>query len=193
MPRTLSAQVTRRHHGQARLLEGSISTRLRRRRLGLPHSLRRRYSSAFTHGQRRRSGRQLHCRGISPSRTESQRGRDTAVVYRLEDSVDSGSPAATAHKLEQLYANQKDADSWKPGGADDIAWESNQLARSGIYQALNIPVESCQPYIDSCAPRTRTNSRPGQHLHEQSGHACRPATSQSRIQVGKSAERYRAK
>ena len=27
---------------------------------------------------------------------------DTAVVYRLEDSVDSGSPDTTAHKLEQL-------------------------------------------------------------------------------------------
>jgi hypothetical protein len=76
---------------------------------------------------------------------------DTAVVYRLEDSVDSGSPAATAHKLEQLYANQKDADSWKPGGADDIAWESNQVARSQIYEALGIPVEPCQPDVHSCA------------------------------------------
>src|SRR5207253_10242695 len=66
---------------------------------------------------------------------------DTAVVYRLEDSVDSGSPDTTAHKLEQQYARQKDADSWKPGGTDDIAWKSNQLARAQIYQALRIPVE----------------------------------------------------
>jgi hypothetical protein len=51
------------------------------------------------------------------------------VVYRLEDSVDSGSPTITAHRLEQIYAAQKDADSWKPGESDDIAWESNQLAR----------------------------------------------------------------
>jgi hypothetical protein len=42
------------------------------------------------------------------------------VVYRLEDSVDSGNPTATAHKLEQIYASQKDADFWKPGGTDDI-------------------------------------------------------------------------
>jgi hypothetical protein len=76
---------------------------------------------------------------------------DTAIVYRLEDSVDSGSPATTAHQLEQMYTNQKDADSWKPGGTDDIAWESNQLARSEIYQALNIPVEPCQPALHSCA------------------------------------------
>jgi hypothetical protein len=76
---------------------------------------------------------------------------DTAVVYELEDTVDSGSPDATAHKLEQLYASQKDADTWKPGGTDDIAWESNQLARSQVYGALGIPVEPCQPDANSCA------------------------------------------
>jgi len=65
---------------------------------------------------------------------------DTAVVYRLDNSMDSGSPDTTAHKLEQLYASQKDADSWRPGGTDDIAWESNQLARAQIYQALGIPI-----------------------------------------------------
>ena len=75
---------------------------------------------------------------------------DTAVVYRLEDSVDSGNPDATAHKLAQLYASQKDADSWKPGDTDDIAWESNQLARAQIYQALRIPVEPCEPGVNSC-------------------------------------------
>jgi hypothetical protein len=76
---------------------------------------------------------------------------DTAIVYRLEDSVDSGIPATTAHKLEQIYATQKDVDSWKPGETDDIAWESNQLARSQIYAALGIPIEPCQPNVDSCA------------------------------------------
>ena len=76
---------------------------------------------------------------------------DTAVVYRLEDNVDSGSPDATAHKLEQLYASQKDADSWGPSGTDDIAWESNQLARAQIYQALGIPVEPCEPGVNRCA------------------------------------------
>ncbi len=75
---------------------------------------------------------------------------DTVVVYRLEDSVDSGNPQATAHKLEQLYVGQKDAASWKPGGASDIAWESSQLARAQIYQALRIPVEPCEPEVNSC-------------------------------------------
>ena len=64
---------------------------------------------------------------------------DTAVVYRLEDSVDTGNPDATAHKVEQLYTSQKDGDSWKPGATSDIAWESNQVARTEIYQALQDP------------------------------------------------------
>jgi hypothetical protein len=76
---------------------------------------------------------------------------DTTVVYALEDSVDSGNPDATAQKLEQLNAGQKDADSWKPGAAGDIAWESNQVARTRIYQALGIPIEPCEPDVHSCA------------------------------------------
>jgi hypothetical protein len=75
---------------------------------------------------------------------------DTTVVDKLEDSVDLASPATTAHKLEQMYAGQKAADSWKPGETDDIAWESNQIARSQIYEALGIPVEPCQPDLHSC-------------------------------------------
>jgi S1/P1 Nuclease len=76
---------------------------------------------------------------------------DTAVVYRLEDTVDSGSPEATAHKLEQIYANQRDADTWKPGQTDNIAWESHEVARTQIYGALGIPVEPCQPDNNTCA------------------------------------------
>jgi hypothetical protein len=80
---------------------------------------------------------------------------DTAVVYRLEDSVDSGNPDATAHKLEQLYASQKDADSWKPGGTDDIAWESNELARAQIYQALRNSRRTLRTRRQQLRTRTR--------------------------------------
>jgi hypothetical protein len=76
---------------------------------------------------------------------------DIAVVYRLQDSLGSRTPDVVAHKLEQAYANERAADSWKPGSANDIAWESNQIAHSQIYDALNIPIESCQPEVDSCA------------------------------------------
>src|SRR5271156_2955488 len=68
---------------------------------------------------------------------------DTIVVRRLEYDIDSGRPETTAHKLERTYSAEKDADSWIP--ADDIAWESNQVARSDIYAALKIPIEPCQP------------------------------------------------
>jgi hypothetical protein len=80
---------------------------------------------------------------------------DTAIVYALEDSVGSGNPDATAHKLEKLYAGQKDADSWQPGGTANIAWESNQIARTQIYEALKIPIEPCEPDNNTCenAPR----------------------------------------
>jgi S1/P1 Nuclease/Metal binding domain of Ada len=73
---------------------------------------------------------------------------DTTVVRGLEYSIDSGRPETTAHKLEQTYAAEKNADSWI--AADDIAWESNQVARSDIYAALQIPVEPCQPTINVC-------------------------------------------
>ncbi len=69
---------------------------------------------------------------------------DNGIVRDLENSMDSGRPEATAHKLEQTYASEKALDIWIPGDTDDIAWESNQIARSDIYAALHIPVEPCE-------------------------------------------------
>jgi hypothetical protein len=73
---------------------------------------------------------------------------DTTVVRGLEYDIDSGKPETTAHKLELTYVSEKDADSWIK--ADDIAWESNQVARSDIYDALHIPIEPCQPNVNAC-------------------------------------------
>ena len=73
---------------------------------------------------------------------------DTAVVHGLEYRIDSGRPETTAQKLERTYAAEKDVDSWI--AADDIAWESNQVARSDIYGALQIPIEPCQPTANVC-------------------------------------------
>ena len=85
----------------------------------------------------------------SPSReTNLHAVWDTTVVRGLEYHIDSGRPETTAHKLERTYAAEKDADSWI--AADAIAWESNQLARSDIYAALQIPIEPCQPAINVC-------------------------------------------
>jgi S1/P1 Nuclease/Metal binding domain of Ada len=73
---------------------------------------------------------------------------DTTIVRRLEYSIDSGRPETTAHRLEQAYAAERQTDSWIP--ADDIAWQSKELARSDIYAALQIPVEPCEPAADIC-------------------------------------------
>ena len=73
---------------------------------------------------------------------------DTTVVHGLEHSIDAGKPEATARRLEQTYAAERETDSWIP--AEDIAWESNQIARRDIYGALQIPIERCQPAADLC-------------------------------------------
>jgi hypothetical protein len=73
---------------------------------------------------------------------------DTPIVKRLEYSIDSGRPETTAHRLEQTYAAERATDSWIP--ADDIAWESNQIARTDIYAALRIPIEPCEPAAHIC-------------------------------------------
>ncbi len=73
---------------------------------------------------------------------------DTTVVRRLEYSVDSGRPFRTARRLERTYAAESKTDSWIP--AADIAWESNQIARSDIYAALHIPIEPCRPTANLC-------------------------------------------
>ena len=56
----------------------------------------------------------------------------------------------TAHKLEQKYASERPMDVWVRGRTDDIAWESNQIARSDIYMALRIPIEPCEPPAGRC-------------------------------------------
>jgi hypothetical protein len=74
---------------------------------------------------------------------------DTTLVRRLERDIDSGRPEATAHQLEKTYADERETDRWIP--ADDIAWESKQMARADIYEALQIPIESCAPAVDVCS------------------------------------------
>jgi nuclease S1 len=69
---------------------------------------------------------------------------DNAIVRGLEDRIDSGRPETTARILEQTYASEKARDVWLPGHTDDIALESNEIARTDIYGALHIPVEPCE-------------------------------------------------
>jgi hypothetical protein len=75
---------------------------------------------------------------------------DDTIVWGLERSMDSGRPETTARRLEQTYAAEKALDVWIPGHTKDIAWESNQIARSDVYNALRIPVEPCDPPAALC-------------------------------------------
>jgi hypothetical protein len=68
---------------------------------------------------------------------------DDEVVYRLEDDLHTHRSAATARILEQKYEGEKNADAWHAGSANDIAWESHQIADEQIYRALHIPLEPC--------------------------------------------------
>jgi nuclease S1 len=95
-------------------------------------------------------------RGGNCVRVDSQSGArnlhdawDTAIVRRLEGT--DGAPEATARRLEQIYAGEKATDAWISEHTDDIAWESNQIARSDIYAALQIPVQPCEPPTAVCS------------------------------------------
>jgi S1/P1 Nuclease len=74
---------------------------------------------------------------------------DTAIVRRLEGS--DGTPETTARRLEQTYAGEKALDAWVPRRTEDVAWESNLVARSDIYAALHIPVQPCEPPAAVCS------------------------------------------
>ena len=50
-----------------------------------------------------------------------------------------GSPAAAAHKLEQMYAGQKDTDSWKPGEKDIASAASISARNSSLLPGESAP------------------------------------------------------
>jgi hypothetical protein len=79
---------------------------------------------------------------------------------------------ATAHRLEQIYANEKALDAWIPGHTDDIAWKSNQIAHSDICAALKIPVEPCDPPAAMCSiePEVSLSSTYMDRADELAGH-----------------------
>ncbi|HKM99226.1 MAG TPA: S1/P1 nuclease [Candidatus Binataceae bacterium] len=59
----------------------------------------------------------------------------------------------TASALESYYAMHPfhDGFSWRSGGADALAWESNRIALAQIYERLAIPLEPCEPNLKSCS------------------------------------------
>jgi hypothetical protein len=95
---------------------------------------------------------------------------DNTVVSRLEYRIDSGRPETTARGLEQTYAAEKSTDEWI--APNDIALESNQIARSDIYEALKLPVERCGSREFLCSHRPEVDLDPAylNHAAEIAGH-----------------------
>ncbi len=75
---------------------------------------------------------------------------DDAVVVELEGELGTHGPRATATALERLYP--KTIVPTKPVNADQIAWETHELARSDVYGALHIPEKPCAPSACQSAP-----------------------------------------
>jgi hypothetical protein len=83
--------------------------------------------------------------------------------YRLDDSVDSGSPDATALKLEQLCAGQKDAcaqpsNTGEPGGKETGQHMSHYIVAAGPY-AQSLRPSSSQRISAPLAVRPRRRAR----------------------------------
>ena len=109
---------------------------------------------------------------------------DTTIVRRLEEER-FRKPETTARKLEQTYAGEKALDAWIPGHTDDIAWESNQIARSDIYATLQIPIEPCDP-PPLCSNEPECRSEFGLHGPRRCDRG--PSARESRIQAGEPVE-----
>jgi len=90
---------------------------------------------------------------------------DDTIVWRLEGSIGSGEPNTTVRNVEQTYASEKVLDAWIPGRTDDIAWESDQIARSDIYAALKTPVEPCDPPAALCSNEPKVTLSPAYMDH----------------------------
>lgn len=68
---------------------------------------------------------------------------DDAVVVELEHQLDTNSPRATATALERFHPQS--TTSAKRVSAEQMAWESHELARTDVYGALHIPEQPCAP------------------------------------------------
>jgi hypothetical protein len=68
---------------------------------------------------------------------------DDAVVVVLQRNLGTHGASQTARKLEQMYPASADSFTWRPDSAEEIAWETHELAKSEVYGALGIPERPC--------------------------------------------------
>jgi hypothetical protein len=115
---------------------------------------------------------------VAPAEENLHYAWDDAVVAVLEKQLGTSEPEATARKLEALYPAAGDLATWKPGEAEQIAWESHQLAEADVYQALGIPGRPCS--LHSCDPATKMPVTAEPRLHGPRGTGCWASTRKSR-------------
>lgn len=76
---------------------------------------------------------------------------DNDVVMEIEDQLRTGADGVARQLNQDLQPNPSgDGFSWKTGSAEDVAWESHQLAESRIYRRLSIPKQRCPTGLESC-------------------------------------------
>ncbi|HKD65710.1 MAG TPA: S1/P1 nuclease [Candidatus Binataceae bacterium] len=80
---------------------------------------------------------------VTPPEENLHYAWDDAVVVELEHQLGTQSPRATATALERMDPQSALAD--KPANPEQMAWESHELARSEVYDALQIPKRPCAP------------------------------------------------
>lgn len=87
---------------------------------------------------------------VAPPEQNLHYAWDDAVVVELEAGLGTHSPRATATALENVYPVSAPAS--KDLRPDEIAWESHQLAKSAVYDALGIREKPCAPKACEPAP-----------------------------------------
>ena len=112
---------------------------------------------------------------------------DDAAVVEMEQRLETHTPEATAQELERLYPVTSNPESWQPGSAERIAWESHRLAESAVYEPLGIPHRPCMP--DSCDPSTSSTSEAESVLHGKGSAVRRAPTRKNRSEIGRATQR----
>jgi hypothetical protein len=75
---------------------------------------------------------------------------DVELVNHLQSALGSSTAQETARDLDTTFPKDRPQLRWNSNSAADLAWHSQELARSQVYDALKIPLEPCQPKIHSC-------------------------------------------
>ncbi len=141
-------------------------------------------------GYRRGLRRELIAVESRPRARNLHNAWDTAVVYKLEDTIDSGS-RIPRHPSSKLCTRARRPFFLEAGGTDDIARETNQIARVYVYGARDPPVDAMRSSGNSCVNAPKGLST-WTTLHGKGRHDCLPAARQGRFQVGEPLERHLA-